>query len=79
MNEALNQGLTIVYQKEYPYDLTDATAIVADIAKSGADFVVHCPYFTDGILFAKTFRKTGNISGVRRWHGRFGLHRSRID
>lgn len=61
MNEALNQGLTIVYQKEYPYDLTDATAIVADIASAGADFVVHCPYFTDAILFAKTFRETGNI------------------
>jgi branched-chain amino acid transport system substrate-binding protein len=61
MNEALNQGLTIVYQKEYPYDITDASPMVADIAKSGADFVVHCPYFSDAILFAKTFRETGNI------------------
>ena len=61
MNEALNQGLTIVYQKEYPFDITDASSIVADVAKSGADFVVHCPYFTDAILFAKTFRETGNI------------------
>lgn len=61
MNEALNQGLTIVYQKEYPYDITDASPMVADIAKSGADFVVHCPYFSDAILFAETFRETGNI------------------
>ncbi|OIO99089.1 MAG: hypothetical protein AUK03_00160 [Anaerolineae bacterium CG2_30_64_16] len=61
MDAALNNGLTIVYQKEYPYDITDASSIVADIAAAKADFVVHCPYFTDAILFAKTFRETGNI------------------
>jgi branched-chain amino acid transport system substrate-binding protein len=61
MNEALNQGLTIVYQKEYPYDITDATSIVNDIAAAKPDFVVHCPYFTDAIIFAKTFREAKAI------------------
>jgi len=58
-NEAINQGLTIVYQKEYPWDITDATTIVNEIAKSGADFLVHCPYFNDAIVYAKAFAETG--------------------
>ena len=55
LNAAINNGLTTVYQKEYPYDITDASTIVNEIAKSGADFVVQCPYFGDGIVFAKAY------------------------
>jgi branched-chain amino acid transport system substrate-binding protein len=55
LNAAINNGLTTVYQKEYPYDITDASTIVNEIAKSEADFVVQCPYFGDGIVFAKAF------------------------
>jgi branched-chain amino acid transport system substrate-binding protein len=55
LNAAINNGLTTVYQKEYPYDITDASTIVNEIFNSGADFVVQCPYFNDGIVFAKAF------------------------
>lgn len=58
---ALDQGMTIVYQKEYPFDITDVSAIVSEIKAAKPDFVVHCPYFTDAILFAKTFAETGDI------------------
>jgi branched-chain amino acid transport system substrate-binding protein len=61
MQSALDDGLTIVYQKEYPYDIADASTIVADINKAQPDFVVHCPYFTDAILFANTFREGGKM------------------
>jgi branched-chain amino acid transport system substrate-binding protein len=61
MNAALNNGLTIVYQKEYPFDIADVSAIVGDIKKAQPDFVVHCPYFMDAILFGNTFREAGSI------------------
>ncbi len=54
---ALDNGLTIVYQKEYPYDITDASSIVHGIAQAKADFVVHCPYFMDAIIFAQAFKE----------------------
>lgn len=58
-NAALANGMTIIYQKEYPYDLSDATSIVSDISNFRADVVFHCPYFMDAILFAKAFRESG--------------------
>lgn len=61
VNLAMKSGLTIVYQKEYPYDISDATSIVGDITGARADVVFHCPYFMDAILFAKTFREGGRI------------------
>jgi branched-chain amino acid transport system substrate-binding protein len=61
VNAALKNKLTIVYQKEYPYDLSDATAIVSDIVAAKPDVVFHCPYFMDAILFAKTFREGGRL------------------
>jgi branched-chain amino acid transport system substrate-binding protein len=61
LNEAINQGLTTVYQKEYPYDITDASTIVNEIYNSGADFVVQCPYFNDGIVYAKAFSDAKKI------------------
>lgn len=60
-NAALQAGLTVVYQKEYPYDISDATSIVTDIANARPDVVFHCPYFMDAIIFAKTFRESGKI------------------
>jgi len=61
VNGALDNGLTIVYQKEYPYDIADVSSIIADITAAKPDFVVHCPYFTDAILFANTFREAGEM------------------
>lgn len=61
LNAAINNGLTTVYQKEYPYDITDASTIVNEIWNSGADFVVQCPYFNDGIVFAKAFYDANKI------------------
>ncbi len=58
---ALDNGLTIVYQKEYPYDITDASSIVHGIAAAKADFVITCPYFMDGIIFAKAFKELNKI------------------
>ncbi|HHS96987.1 MAG TPA: hypothetical protein ENK08_03685 [Chloroflexi bacterium] len=61
MQAALDNGLTIVYQKEYPFDIADVSSIVNEIAAAKPDVVVHCPYFMDAILFANTFRETGEI------------------
>jgi branched-chain amino acid transport system substrate-binding protein len=61
INAAINNGLTTVYQKEYPYDITDASTIVNEIWNSEADFVVACPYFNDGIVFAKAFSDTKKL------------------
>ncbi len=61
VDAALNNGLTVVYQREYPFDISDVSSIVSDITSAKADFVVHCPYFMDAILFANTFRETGKI------------------
>jgi len=58
---ALDNKLTIVYQKEYPYDITDVSSIVNGIATAKADFIIHCPYFMDGIIFAKTFKELNKI------------------
>ncbi|MFQ6099806.1 MAG: ABC transporter substrate-binding protein [Anaerolineae bacterium] len=61
VNAALDNGLVIVYQKEYPYDIADVSSIVADITAAQPDFIVHCPYFTDAILYANTFREAGEM------------------
>lgn len=61
MQAALDNGLTIVYQKEYPYDISDASSLINDISAAEPDFIVHCPYFTDAILFANTFEEVGAI------------------
>ena len=58
---AMKKGLPIVYQREYPYDLTDMSSIVASIQAAGPDVVLHAAYFGDAILFAKTFEETGYI------------------
>lgn len=55
MNAALDSGVTVVYQKEYPYDISDASSIVGEIAAAKPDVVISCPYFTDGVIFANTF------------------------
>jgi branched-chain amino acid transport system substrate-binding protein len=61
LDAAINRGLVTVYQKEYPYDITDATSIVSDIANASPDFIVHCPYFNDAIVFAKGFSEADKI------------------
>ena len=61
LQAALDNGLTVVYQAEYPYDIADASTIVADIEAAKPDFVAHCPYFMDGIIFASAFREAGSI------------------
>lgn len=61
LDAAIGRGLTTVFQKEYPYDITDASTIVNEIWNSGADFVVQTPYFNDGIVFAKAFSDANKI------------------
>ncbi len=61
LDAAINRGLTTVYQKEYPYDITDASSIVNDIANAKPDFIVHCPYFNDAIVFAKGFSEANKV------------------
>lgn len=56
---ALADMTPIVTALEYPYDITDATQIVQQLNKSGADFVIHTPYFNDAIVFGKAFKETG--------------------
>ena len=58
---ALEKQIPIVYQREYPYDLTDVSSIVAGIQSANPDVVLHACYFNDGVLFAKTFKETGYI------------------
>jgi len=52
-------GLTVLSQQEYPFDVTDVTALVGNINTEQPDIVIHAPYFTDAILFAKTFSELG--------------------
>jgi branched-chain amino acid transport system substrate-binding protein len=61
MQAALDNSLTIVYQAEYPYDIADASTVVAAVAAAEPDFVAHCPYFMDGIIFANAFREAGAL------------------
>ncbi len=61
MQAALDNGLTIVYQAEYPYDIADASTIVAAVAAAKPDVVAHCPYFMDGIIFASAFREANAL------------------
>jgi len=57
--QALMNMFPVVTSIEYPYDITDATQIVQQIAASGADLVIHTPYFNDAIVFGKAFQETG--------------------
>lgn len=56
---ALEDKFPVVTVQEYPYDITDATALVDKIHKSGADFIVQSPYFNDAIVFGKAFKESG--------------------
>jgi len=56
---ALMDMFPVVSSQEYPYDITDATQIVEKLSKSGADVVIHTPYFNDAIVFGKAFKETG--------------------
>jgi branched-chain amino acid transport system substrate-binding protein len=56
---AVANGLTVLSHQGYPFDITDATAIVGNINNEEPDVVIHAPYFTDAILFAKTFAELG--------------------
>jgi branched-chain amino acid transport system substrate-binding protein len=56
---ALDRGLKIVAEIEYPYDITDMTPIVTRLKASNPDVVVSVPYFYDGVLFAKTAYEMG--------------------
>jgi branched-chain amino acid transport system substrate-binding protein len=57
--EAQAKGLTVVYQKEYSSDITDVSAMINDINNAKPDAVLQAPYFTDAVLFAKTFQEVG--------------------
>ncbi len=56
---AEKNGLKVLDQQEYPFDVTDVTALVGNINNEKPDVVIHAPYFTDAILFAKTFSELG--------------------
>ncbi len=57
--QALMNKMPVVTSLEYPYDITDATQIVQQLAKSNPDAVIHTPYFNDAIVFGKAFKETG--------------------
>jgi branched-chain amino acid transport system substrate-binding protein len=56
---ALTDKMPVVTALEYPYDITDATQIVQQLAKAKPDAVIHTPYFNDAIVFGKAFKETG--------------------
>ncbi len=56
---ALADKMPVVTALEYPYDITDATQIVQQLAKVKPDAVIHTPYFNDAIVFGKAFKETG--------------------
>jgi branched-chain amino acid transport system substrate-binding protein len=56
---AESNGLKVLSQQEYPFDVTDVTALVGNINNEQPDILIHAPYFTDAILFAKTFSELG--------------------
>lgn len=57
--QALMNQMPVVTALEYPYDITDATQIVQQLAKTNPDAVIHTPYFNDAIVFGKAFKETG--------------------
>ena len=57
--KSLTYGWNVVDHIEYPYDITDMSAIVERIKNADPDVVFSCPYFTDGVLFAKTAEELG--------------------
>ena len=57
--QALMNQMPVVTALEYPYDITDATQIVQQLAKANPDAVIHTPYFNDAIVFGKAFKETG--------------------
>lgn len=56
---ALQDMVPIVTALEYPYDITDATQIVQQLAAAKPSAVIHTPYFNDAIVFGKAFKETG--------------------
>ena len=48
IESALKNQMPVVTSLEYPYDITDATQIVQQLAKANPDAVIHTPYFNDG-------------------------------
>ena len=59
IESALKNQMPVVTSLEYPYDITDATQIVQQLAKANPDAVIHTPYFNDAIVFGKAFKETG--------------------
>jgi branched-chain amino acid transport system substrate-binding protein len=57
--KSLTFGWTVADHIEYPYDITDMSAIVERVKNANPDVVFSCPYFTDGVLFAKTADELG--------------------
>ncbi len=55
----LMDQVPIVTTREYPYDITDATAIVQQLKEANPDVVIHTPYFNDAIVFGKAFKEVG--------------------
>lgn len=59
VEQALKLQMPIVYQREYPYDISDVSSIVAGIQDADPDVILHAAYFNDAIVFAKAFEETG--------------------
>jgi branched-chain amino acid transport system substrate-binding protein len=55
----LMDQVPIVTTREYPYDITDATAVVQQLKEANPDVVIHTPYFNDAIVFGKAFKEVG--------------------
>jgi len=57
--QSLTYQWNVVDRVEYSSDITDMTAIVQRVINDKPDVVFSVPYFTDGVLFAKTAQTLG--------------------
>ncbi|WP_440059522.1 ABC transporter substrate-binding protein [Thermogladius sp. 4427co] len=57
--ELARKGVEVLAHISYPYDITDMSPIIDQIKRLNPDIIIAVPYFSDGVLFAKTAKAAG--------------------
>jgi branched-chain amino acid transport system substrate-binding protein len=67
LEELMRRGVSVVYEKEYYYLITDVSSIMTELQSAKPDAVFHCPYFNDALLFARAVHELGSPAKI--WAG----------
>ncbi|MGC9182251.1 ABC transporter substrate-binding protein [Thermogladius sp.] len=57
--QLVKYGVEVSSHITYPYDITDMSPIIDQIKRLNPDIIIAVPYFSDGVLFAKTAKAAG--------------------